>query len=48
VLRFRDGAFQTYFTDTRYLEMVRETFGEETVAHIRQMTSHRLERLYVS
>jgi radical SAM superfamily enzyme YgiQ (UPF0313 family) len=48
VLRFRDGAFHTYFTDTRYLEMVREKFGDETVAHIRQMTSHRLERLYVS
>jgi radical SAM superfamily enzyme YgiQ (UPF0313 family) len=45
VLRFRDDAFHTYFTDARYLEMVRERFGEDTLAHIRQMTSHRLERL---
>jgi len=48
VLRFRDDAFHTYFTDVRYLEMVREKFGNDTVAHIRQMTSHRLERLYAT
>jgi anaerobic magnesium-protoporphyrin IX monomethyl ester cyclase len=48
VLRFRDDAFHTYFTDARYVEMVRERFGDETVAHIRQMTSHRLERLYAA
>jgi radical SAM superfamily enzyme YgiQ (UPF0313 family) len=48
VLRFRDDAFHTYFTDVRYLEMVREKFGEDTVAHIRQMTAHRLERLFAA
>jgi radical SAM superfamily enzyme YgiQ (UPF0313 family) len=48
VLRFRDDAFHAYFTDARYLEMVRERFGEDTLAHIRQMTSHRLERLHAA
>ncbi|MDB5308033.1 MAG: coproporphyrinogen oxidase [Gemmataceae bacterium] len=44
VLRFRDEAFQTYYTHPRYLEMVGRRFGAETVGHIRQMTGHRLER----
>ena len=44
VLRFRDEAFLAYYTDARYLEMVGRRFGAETVAHIRQMTSHQLER----
>ncbi len=44
VLRFRDEAFQKYYTDARYLDMVRRRFGPETVAHLREMTSHRLER----
>ena len=44
VLRFRDDAFHAYFSSSRYLDMVRAKFGEETVEHIRQMTSHRLKR----
>ena len=44
VLRFRDQAFQTYFTSPKYLEMVRRKFGEATVDHIRQMASHKLTR----
>jgi anaerobic magnesium-protoporphyrin IX monomethyl ester cyclase len=48
VLRFRDDAFHAYFTDMRYLEMVRKKFGGDTVAHIRQMTAHRLERLHAA
>jgi hypothetical protein len=44
VLRFRDEAFQRYYTNPRYLEMVGRRFGAETVEHIRQMTGHRLER----
>jgi anaerobic magnesium-protoporphyrin IX monomethyl ester cyclase len=44
VLRFRDQAFDTYFTSPRYLAMVEQRFGPETVAHVRQMTSHRLVR----
>lgn len=44
VLRFRDQAFLTYYTDPGYLSMVENRFGPEAVAHIRQMTSYRLER----
>jgi radical SAM superfamily enzyme YgiQ (UPF0313 family) len=48
VLRFRDEAFRKYYTNPRYLEMVGRRFGPETVGHIREMTSHRLERDLVS
>jgi anaerobic magnesium-protoporphyrin IX monomethyl ester cyclase len=44
VLQFRDEAFQRYYTNPRYLEMVARRFGAETVEHIRQMTDYRLER----
>lgn len=44
VLRFRDQAFQTYFTNDRYLDMVTDKFGPETTNHIKEMTSVRLER----
>jgi hypothetical protein len=44
VLQFRDEAFQNYFSAPRYLNMVRQKFGDETVEHIRQMTAHKLVR----
>lgn len=44
VLRFRDEAFQTYFTSPKYLAMIADKFGMETVDHIREMTSHKLVR----
>jgi len=44
VLRFRDHAFNVYFTHPRYLDLVARTFGPDTTAHVRQMTAHRLER----
>jgi radical SAM superfamily enzyme YgiQ (UPF0313 family) len=46
VLRFRDRAFDTYFTHEPYLQLVRHKFGEATVAHIREMTKHKLARKY--
>nr|HID58315.1 radical SAM protein [Desulfobacterales bacterium] len=46
VLRFRDQAFYAYFTNPRYLEMIRQTFGPHIVEHIRKMTSQKLERKY--
>ena len=46
VLSFRDRAFDTYFRHEPYLKMVKEKFGEATLAHIREMTSHTLERKY--
>lgn len=47
VLRFRDHAFQVYFASPRYLEMVRQRFGDATVEHIRRMASHTLQRNYL-
>lgn len=46
VLRFRDKAFHIYFSNPRYLEMIRQKFGEKTVQHIREMERVRLKRLY--
>jgi anaerobic magnesium-protoporphyrin IX monomethyl ester cyclase len=46
VLRFRDHAFQEYFTNARYLDMIESKFGPETRAHILEMTSFKLERMY--
>jgi len=48
VLRFRDHAFQVYFTSPRYLEVIAQKFGPSTVQHIQEMTSLKLERQYVS
>jgi len=48
VLRFRDRAFNVYFSHPAYLEMVRSKFGPDTLAHITDMTSHTLERKYAS
>jgi radical SAM superfamily enzyme YgiQ (UPF0313 family) len=44
VLRFRDEAFLSYYTNPHYLEMIGRRFGRETVAHLRDVTGHRLER----
>ena len=44
VLRFRDEAWQRYFNDPNYLELITRTFGPLTTDHIREMASHKLER----
>jgi anaerobic magnesium-protoporphyrin IX monomethyl ester cyclase len=44
VLRFRDQAFKTYFSNPHYLEMIEKKFGPETVHHIHEMASHTLLR----
>jgi len=44
VLRFRDRAFEEFYSSPRYLEMVREKFGEDTVAHIKEMLKRKLHR----
>jgi len=46
VLRFRDYAFQVYFSSPRYLDMISRKFGSETAQHIREMVSHKIERQY--
>lgn len=48
VLGFRDRAFDVYFTNDSYLEMVNRKFGRETMEQIRQMTSHKIERQHIS
>ncbi len=48
VLRFRDHAFNVYFTDPNYLNLIQQKFGDDTVSHIREMTSHQLERLHAA
>ncbi len=44
VLRFRDAAFDEYFTNQRYLDMVAQRFGLETRRHLEAMTRHKLRR----
>ena len=48
VLKFRDHAFQTYFTHGPYLDYVERRFGPDTTAHIKEMTAHRLERRFAA
>jgi hypothetical protein len=47
VLKFRDEAFDRYFTGQRYLDMVTQKFGWDTRAHIAQMSGHKLRRKIV-
>lgn len=44
VLRFRDNAFQTYFTSPAYLDLVGSTFGAQQRANVEEMTKIRLKR----
>ena len=44
VLRFRDDAFQRYFTDTNYLALVESKFGPMQRANVEEMTKIRLKR----
>jgi len=44
VLRFRDQAFDNYFNDPRYLDRIKERFGEKTLRHIKDMCSLKLTR----
>ena len=46
VLRFRDHAFQVYFSSPKYLDMITQKFGSETTQHIREMSSHNLVRAH--
>ncbi len=48
VLRFRDEAFHKYFTNPRYVDMVRKKFGEDVVAHLSEMTKIKLNRKLLS
>ncbi len=44
VLRFRDEAFDDYYTDPRYLDRLREKFGQAAVEHVLKMCEKKLQR----
>ena len=44
VLKFRDQAFQKYYRNSSYLDMVQNKFGDGTVNHIKKMASYNLKR----
>jgi len=48
VLRFRDSAFQSYFSSPRYLSMIESTFGAGVRSEVAAMTSVRLDRALLS
>jgi anaerobic magnesium-protoporphyrin IX monomethyl ester cyclase len=48
VLRFRDQAFQIYFNSSKYLHLIERKFGANTVAEIKKMAAHKLERSHVT
>jgi radical SAM superfamily enzyme YgiQ (UPF0313 family) len=48
VLSFRDYAFETYYHNPRYMNMMDKKFGPKTVSHIREMASNRLKRKFAT
>ncbi len=44
VLEFRDKAFDIYFTNPKYLEMIEQKFGIKAKQHIQEMTKLKLKR----
>jgi radical SAM superfamily enzyme YgiQ (UPF0313 family) len=44
VLKFRDEAFNTYFTSERYINHMKETFGEQIVNELSSMTNKKIIR----
>lgn len=44
VLKFRDEAFDAYYSDPGYQNMIGRKFGPEAVTHIRQLLTHKLQR----
>ncbi len=44
ILRFRDDAFNEFYSSERYQKMICEKFGEETLKHIKAMLKYRLKR----
>lgn len=47
ILKFRDEAFHRYFTNPKYLDLVKQKFGEEVLQHIKEMTKIKLRRKIV-
>ena len=47
VLSFRDRAFEEYYSNPFYLEMIQEKFGSEVICHIKEMLKHKIKRKFV-
>lgn len=47
VLYFRDSAFKEYYTNSKYIEMIREKFGLKVVEHIKEMLKHKIRRKFI-
>ncbi|MFA5147345.1 MAG: radical SAM protein [Candidatus Omnitrophota bacterium] len=46
ILRFRDEAFEKYFSNARYLDMIRGKFGPETADYVTDMLKRKIKRDY--
>jgi radical SAM superfamily enzyme YgiQ (UPF0313 family) len=44
VLKFRDEAFQIYFRNPKYIDMIDRKFGPRAALHVRDMTKFKLKR----
>ena len=44
VLRFRDEAFTTYHTNSKFIERIRSKYGDSAVKNIQEMTAVKLNR----
>lgn len=44
VLEFRDKAFEEYFNNPSYLEMIENKFGNRIIEHIKEMLGHKISR----
>lgn len=44
ILRFRDNAFNEFYSSQRYQKMIVEKFGEDTLRHIKDIIKYRLKR----
>jgi len=47
VLRFRDQAFQLYFNNPKYLELIDFKFGRKTAEDIKEMVSYDVKRRHI-
>ncbi|MDO8716343.1 MAG: radical SAM protein [Dehalococcoidales bacterium] len=46
VLRFRDNAFKEYFSNPKYIAMIKGKFGPKVVEHIEGMLKHEIRRKF--
>lgn len=44
ILRFRDEAFQKYYSSSDFLEMINDKFGQEAGMHLKKMLEHKINR----